>query len=96
MSSTTKKLRACMLCSLVQTPSEFRKDGCPNCAPLGVSDTEEQDSKRARSACFPTQMKGDKDRVLECTTSAFDGLIAMVKPEDSWVVGSLYAQRHAW
>lgn len=30
-------------------------------------------------------MKGDKDRVLECTTSAYDGLIAMVKPEDSWV-----------
>lgn len=36
MSSTTKKLRACMLCSLVQTPSEFRRDGCPNCEPLGV------------------------------------------------------------
>lgn len=32
------------------------------------------------------QMKGDKDRVLECTTSSFDGLIAVVNPEDSWVV----------
>lgn len=31
-------------------------------------------------------MKGDKDRVLECTTSAFDGLVAMVNPQDSWVV----------
>lgn len=31
-------------------------------------------------------MKGDKERVLECTTSAFDGLIAMVNPQDSWVV----------
>jgi len=34
------------------------------------------------------QMKGDKERVLECTTSAFDGLIAMVNPQDSWVVSS--------
>lgn len=33
-------------------------------------------------------MKGDKERVLECTTSAFDGLIAMVNPQDSWVVSS--------
>lgn len=33
------------------------------------------------------QMKGDKERVLECTTSAYDGLIAMVNPQDSWVVG---------
>lgn len=33
-------------------------------------------------------MKGDKERVLECTTSAFDGLIAMVKPEESWVVSA--------
>jgi transcription elongation factor SPT4 len=31
-------------------------------------------------------MKGDKDRVLECTTGTFDGLIAMVNPQDSWVV----------
>jgi len=31
-------------------------------------------------------MKGDKERVLECTTSIFDGLIAMVNPQDSWVV----------
>lgn len=35
-------------------------------------------------------MKGDKERVLECTTSAFDGLIAMVNPQDSWVVGGNY------
>ncbi|KAK9897606.1 transcription initiation Spt4 [Cystobasidium minutum MCA 4210] len=65
MSSQTKKLRACLLCSLVQTPSEFRRDGCPNCEQLS--------------------MKGDKERVLECTTSAYDGLIAMVNPQDSWV-----------
>merc|ERR1711939_330950 len=73
MASTTKKLRACLLCSLVQLPSEFRRDGCPNCEQLS--------------------MKGDKDRVLECTTSAIDGLIAVVNPQDSWVVS---IERDGW
>ena len=26
-----KKLRACLLCSFVATPTEFKKQGCPNC-----------------------------------------------------------------
>lgn len=30
-------------------------------------------------------MKGSGDRVLECTTSNFDGAIAMIQPSDSWV-----------
>ena len=37
-----KALRACLLCSLVQTPADFRKHGCPNCEELmgvGVTDT---------------------------------------------------------
>jgi len=29
--SSTKKLRACLLCSFVASPAEFRKQGCPNC-----------------------------------------------------------------
>ena len=29
--SSTKKLRACLMCSFVATPAEFRKQGCPNC-----------------------------------------------------------------
>lgn len=31
------------------------------------------------------QMKGDRERVLEATSAAFDGLIAVVNPQDSWV-----------
>lgn len=26
-----RQLRACLLCSLIQTPGDFRKNGCPNC-----------------------------------------------------------------
>jgi hypothetical protein len=29
--SGQKKLRACLMCSFVATPVEFRKEGCPNC-----------------------------------------------------------------
>ena len=28
---STKKLRACLLCSFVATAAEFRREGCPNC-----------------------------------------------------------------
>ncbi|KAF9446736.1 transcription initiation Spt4 [Macrolepiota fuliginosa MF-IS2] len=27
----SKTLRACLLCSIVLTPADFRKNGCPNC-----------------------------------------------------------------
>lgn len=31
------------------------------------------------------RVKGNKDAVQECTSSNFDGIIAMMAPEDSWV-----------
>ena len=30
-------------------------------------------------------MQGSQDRVAECTTSNFDGMISMLRPEQSWV-----------
>ncbi|GAA6054126.1 hypothetical protein JCM3770_003208 [Rhodotorula araucariae] len=64
--SSTKKLRACLLCSFVASPAEFRKQGCPNC-----------DDK--------LEIKGDQDRVMMCTTAQFDGVVAMISPDESWV-----------
>jgi len=29
-----RQLRACLLCSIIQTPGDFRKQGCPNCEEL--------------------------------------------------------------
>ena len=29
-----KALRACLLCSIIQTPADFRRIGCPNCEEL--------------------------------------------------------------
>jgi transcription elongation factor SPT4 len=27
----SRHLRACLLCSIIQTPGDFKKVGCPNC-----------------------------------------------------------------
>jgi len=62
----SKNLRACLLCSIIQTPVDFRRNGCPNCEDI-------------------MQMKGSPDRIQACTTTHFDGSIAVVDPEKSWV-----------
>ncbi|KZT53383.1 transcription initiation protein spt4 [Calocera cornea HHB12733] len=59
-------LRACLLCSIVQTAADFRKSGCPNCEEL-------------------LRLRGSIDRVSTCTTTAFDGIISMINPDESWV-----------
>jgi len=30
----SKQLRACLLCSIIQMPREFKEYGCPNCEEL--------------------------------------------------------------
>ncbi|KAL9712421.1 transcription elongation factor spt4 [Leucoagaricus gongylophorus] len=62
----SRNLRACLLCSIVLTPSDFRKLGCPNCEDV-------------------MQLKGSPDRIASCTTTSFEGTIAGVSPENSWV-----------
>jgi len=62
----SKHLRACLLCSIVQTSNDFRKSGCPNCEEL-------------------MGMKGSGDRTEVCTSAHFDGIIAVIDPEASWV-----------
>ncbi|KAH8999565.1 transcription initiation protein spt4 [Lactarius hengduanensis] len=62
----SKNLRACLLCSIIQTPIDFRRNGCPNCEEI-------------------MQMKGSPDRIQACTTTHFDGSVAVVDPEKSWV-----------
>lgn len=61
-----KALRACLLCSLIQTPADFRRNGCPNCEEI-------------------MQLRGAPDRIQSCTTTHFDGVIAVINPEESWV-----------
>lgn len=88
------------MCSFLATPAEFRKQGCPNCEDklevcrcphpiLDPSPLLEADMEWLRFL----QMKGDADRVLSCTTGQFDGVIAAINPEESWVVSIVPAPR---
>ena len=77
-----RNLRACLLCSLVKSFDQFELDGCDNCDRV-------------------LQMRRDRDKVLfflpsscptlllpqvyECTSSNFDGMVALMQPQDSWV-----------
>ncbi|KAI4521926.1 transcription initiation Spt4 [Schizophyllum commune Tattone D] len=63
---TTRHLRACMLCSLIQTSADFKRHGCPNCDEV-------------------LQLRGSLDRVQMYTTNQFEGVIAVIDPEQSWV-----------
>ncbi|KAL7418368.1 transcription elongation factor spt4 [Cryptotrichosporon argae] len=60
------QLRACLVCSVLQTPKDFFDGGCPNCEDI-------------------VQMQGSHDRVSECTSTIYDGMIAMMDPAESWV-----------
>lgn len=70
------------------TPCRPRR-GCPNCEDiLSVSPAPFRRLLARIDGILhsPFQMKGQSDRVLECTTLKFDGAIAVIAPELSWVV----------
>jgi transcription elongation factor SPT4 len=94
MALRKEKLRACLRCQFVQSPRDFHLKGCPNCEPV-----LEVSAAMLVAPCGPgvhsttfllftlcrQQMQGSQDRVAECTTSNFDGMISMLRPDESWV-----------
>lgn len=64
--SETRRLRACMLCSLVKTQTQFKLNGCENCEQV-------------------LHLRGDNERIADCTSANFEGLIGFVQPSKSWV-----------
>ncbi|XP_012877943.1 PREDICTED: transcription elongation factor SPT4-A-like [Dipodomys ordii] len=65
-----RHLRACLLCSRLL------------CSLVKTIDQFEYDGCDHCDAYL--QMKGNREMVYDCTSSSFDGIIAM-SPEDSWV-----------
>uniref|UniRef100_A0A7S2D8A4 Spt4/RpoE2 zinc finger domain-containing protein n=1 Tax=Haptolina brevifila TaxID=156173 RepID=A0A7S2D8A4_9EUKA len=55
------------------------------CLVTGLVKTEEQWYKDGNDNLDCLNMKGDRDMVSECTSNNFDGLVAMMKPSESWV-----------
>lgn len=47
------------------------------------------------------RMKKNKDRVMDCTSNNFDGMIAVMSPEDSWVckwqrISNVFKRASSW
>lgn len=78
----SKQLRACLLCSIIQHPMDFRKNGCPNCEELMQVFRDHRESSLL--PLTSSQMKGSPDRISVCTTTYFDGIIAVIDAEASW------------
>ena len=54
------------------------------CMVTGLVKTEDQFYREGNDnvPCF--SMGGDRDMVMQCTSANFDGLIAIMKPSESW------------
>ena len=80
----SKHLRACLLCSIIQVPAEFRKSGCPNCEEI-LQVRICLNYSHSVPLIQSQQMKGSQDRITSCTTTQFDGVISVIDPDSSWV-----------
>jgi transcription elongation factor SPT4 len=54
------------------------------CLVTGLVKTEEQFLREGNDNLACLQMVGDRDMVHECTSAQFDGMVAMMKPHESW------------
>ena len=54
------------------------------CLVTGLVKTEDQFLREGNDNVPCLNMVGDRDMVAQCTSANFDGLIAMMKPNESW------------
>mmetsp|Transcript_9529 Transcript_9529/g.10244 ORF Transcript_9529/g.10244 Transcript_9529/m.10244 type:complete len:117 (+) Transcript_9529:76-426(+) len=64
-------------------PDEFK--ALRACLRCGLIKTFIQFNERGCDNCEFLDMEGNRERVNECTTSTFEGMIAMIDPGASWV-----------
>ena len=54
------------------------------CMVTGLVKTEDQFYREGNDNVACLNMAGDREMVQECTSANFDGLIAIMKPNESW------------
>jgi transcription elongation factor SPT4 len=72
MASKDLDLRACMVCSAVQTYDDFVAHGCPNCCNGGATG-------------YDLELRDSPDRVEEATSAVFANVVGVADVEGSWV-----------
>ena len=77
--NTLRGLRACRGCKLIKTLLQFQDEFCDNCW-VHWADGEP-------AVEFARQKKRTRalDIAMEQTTADFEGMVAMMRPADSWV-----------
>ena len=65
-----RRLRACLLCSLIKTQDQFEMEGCDNCDEF-------------------LHLRSNAENVNDFTSSNFDGIVALMSPEVSYIVESV-------
>ena len=81
----SRQLRACLLCSIIQSPGDFKKVGCPNCEEILQVLLLPPLSRSLYIHTLCLKLKMNQDRILSCTSAQFDGVIAVIDPDASWV-----------
>jgi transcription elongation factor SPT4 len=83
-----RNLRACMVCSIVQTQAVIR----PSCHLIPLFYVLEADlhSQRFLKEGCPNceeflRLQGSIDAIADCTSQVFEGLITLAEPSKSWV-----------
>ncbi len=80
--------------SIESIPKDLRNlRACLLCSMVKSFDQFEQDG--CDNCERYLSMKHDRDKVYECTSSNFDGILSMMQPEDSWVAKWQKIQRKA-
>ena len=54
------------------------------CLVTGLVKTEDQFLREGNDNVQCLNMQGDREMVLQCTSANFDGMIAIMKPSESW------------
>ncbi len=85
--SSLKDLRACKICSLIkvktiQTWTKYAR----NCLLYLFLQTLDQFDEEGCDNCDDfLRLKNNRDRVFDCTSANFDGMMAIMDPTESWV-----------
>ncbi|XP_003746760.1 transcription elongation factor SPT4-A [Galendromus occidentalis] len=73
-----------MAASMDNIPKDFRNlRACMLCSL--VKSVDQFEDMGCENCDKYLQMKGNREQVYHCTSTRFDGIIALMQPEDSWV-----------
>lgn len=77
---------------VAQPPTELGKSlRC--CVPCRLIKTFEQFYEVGCENCPYLDMEGDRERVFDCTTSEFKGMVSVIDPKTSWCAKWLHIKK---